>query len=76
MKEKPNGSQYSMLITPETNRKIDEPTSSSRLSRSSEWATERTGGRSNSRGITDQSLASSSGIAAKPAITCSDWVSE
>ena len=65
-----------MLITPVTNRKIDEPTSSSTLSRSSEWATERTGGRSKSRGITDQSFASRIGIAAKPAIRCSDCVSE
>jgi hypothetical protein len=64
------------LITPEASRKIDEPTSASRLSRSSACATERVAGRSNSRGMTDQSFASSSGISAKPAITCSDWVSE
>ena len=45
------------------------------MSRSSAWAGLRTGGHSNSFGITDHSFASRIGNAARPSVTCSPWVS-
>ena len=46
------------------------PTSSATLRRSIAWAGERTGGNWNSRGMTDHSLASTTGTSARPSITC------
>ena len=51
------------------------PTSSASPARSSACATDRTAGRSNSCGITAQSLASRIGIAARPLTMCRPWVS-
>lgn len=50
------------------------PTSSSRVSRSSTWASERAGGQSNSFGSTDQSLPSTTGMSTIPSVTCRPWV--
>ena len=50
------------------------PTSSSRLSRSTACAGERTGGHSNSFGATDHSLASTTGTSASPSSTCRPWL--
>lgn len=64
-----------MLSTPVTNSNSAPPTSSSSEIRSSAWASERTGGRVNSLGTTDHSLASSTGIRTSPRVTCTPCVS-
>ncbi len=51
------------------------PTSSSSDNRSSPPARFRTAGHANSRGITDHSLASSTGIATSPIVVCNPWLS-
>ena len=51
------------------------PTSISSETRSSNWAIDRAGGQVNSRGITDQSFASTIGIRIRPSPTCSPWLS-
>ena len=51
------------------------PTSISRETRSSTCAIDRDGGQANSRGITDQSLASTIGIRTSPSPTCRPWLS-
>ena len=51
------------------------PTSSSSDSRSTAIAGLRSGGQANSRGMTDQSFASSTGTATIPTLTCRPWVS-
>ncbi len=50
-------------------------TSSATVSRSKPSDALRTGGHANSRGITDQSFASTTGITASPTLTCSPWLS-
>ncbi len=64
-----------MFSTPVTISKRTPPTSISSETRSSSWATDRAGGTTNSRGITDHSLASTTGINTKPSPTWSPWVS-
>ena len=49
------------------------PTTISSVTRSSAWASERDGGQANSRGITDQRFASTTGIIARPRPTCRPW---
>ncbi len=51
------------------------PTSMSSETRSISWAIERAGGQVNSRGITDHSLANTTGIKISPSPTCTPWVS-
>ncbi len=63
-----------MFSRPVPKTKTLPPTSSASESRSSACAAPRTGGHSNSFGITDQSFASRIGIAARPLITCRPWV--
>jgi len=43
--------------------------------RSTAWATEVTGGKTNSRGMTDHSLASTTGMSTRARVTCTPWVS-
>ena len=57
------------------NWKIAPPTRPSSDSRSSALAGLATGGHANSFGMTDHSLASSSGTAMIPTTVCSDWLS-
>ena len=60
---------------PVTNSNSAPPTSRASESRSRACAGLRTGGHSNSRGITDHSFASSTGNSASPIETCRPWVS-
>ncbi len=69
-----NAYQYWMFSTPVTNWNTVLDTSSAIESRSIACAGEATGGHTNSRGITDHSLASTNGIATSPTLTCSPWV--
>ena len=64
-----------MFSTPVTISNRIPPTSITSDTRSSSWATDRTGGHANSRGITDHSLASTTGINTRPSPTCSPWLS-
>ena len=64
-----------MLSTPVANSNSPEPTSSRTASRSIDCAGLPTGGHANSRGITDQSFASSTGIAISPTVMCAPWLS-
>ena len=63
-----------MLRIPVANSNSAPPTSSASDRRSSTWAGLRTGGHSNSFGITDHSFASTIGNAARPIVTCNPWV--
>jgi hypothetical protein len=56
------------------NKKTALDTSSAIATRSIASAGDATGGQANKRGITDQSLASSSGMAASPTLTWRPWV--
>lgn len=64
-----------MFSTPVTISNRTPPTSISSETRSSSWAIERDGGHAKSRGITDHSLASTTGISTSPSPTCSPWLS-
>ena len=64
-----------MFATPVANRKPVLATSSAIAARSIPSAGVRTGGHWNSRGMTDHSFASSTGIATSPAFTCRPCVS-
>ena len=46
------------------------PTTRTRLTRSRNWATDRHGGQSNSLGMTDHSLARTTGTSTRPSMTC------
>ncbi len=70
-----NAYQYCAFITPVTNWNTVLATSRAIESRSIACAGDATGGHSNSRGITDHSLASTNGIATSPTLTCSPCVS-
>ncbi|CNY43406.1 Uncharacterised protein [Mycobacterium tuberculosis] len=63
-----------MLSTPVTIWNRIPPTSISTDNRSSTWAIERAGGHTNSRGIPDHNLASTTGMITSPSPTCSPWV--
>ena len=60
---------------PVANRKIVLATSRPIVARSIACAALVTGGQANSRGITDQSFASSHGTATSPTLTCRPWLS-
>ena len=64
-----------MFSTPVANSNSAPPTSSRIEMRSSACAAVATGGHANSLGMTDHSLASSTGIAISPIVTCRPWVS-
>jgi hypothetical protein len=57
------------------NSKIALPTSARTARRSIAWDGLRNGGHPKSRGATDHSLASSSGTATMPTVTCRPWLS-
>ena len=63
-----------MLSTPVTISNRMPPTSISSETRSRTWAIERDGGQTNSRGITDHSFASTTGIRINPNPTCRPWL--
>src|SRR3954451_20250204 len=63
-----------MFRTPVANSNTALETSSAIASRSTACAALATGGHANSRGITDPSFASSTGIAASPTLVCRPWV--
>ena len=63
-----------MFATPVASRKPVLATSSATAARSIASAGVRAGGHWNSRGMTDQSFASTTGMATRPAFTCSPWV--
>ena len=64
-----------MFISPVTISNRIPPTSMSSVARSNAWATDRAGGHTNSRGITDQSFANTTGTRTSPSPTCRPWVS-
>jgi hypothetical protein len=59
---------------PVANSKSAPPTRPTSDSRSSRCAGLRRGGHANSRGATDQSLASSRGTVTMPTVTCTPWL--
>ena len=63
-----------MFSTPVTISNSTPPTSINSDTRSMTLATERAGGHVKSRGITDQSLASTTGIMISPRPTCRPWL--
>ena len=64
-----------MFISPVTISNRIPPTSISSVARSNACAGDFTGGQANSRGITDHSLASTTGTRTSPRPTCRPWVS-
>ncbi len=60
---------------PVVNSNSAPPTRRSSEIRSRAWVTERAGGRVNSLGTTDHSLASRTGTSARPSVTWTPWVS-
>ena len=63
-----------MLRIPVANSNTAPPTRRSRLARSSRLASDRSGGQANSLGMTDHSLASSTGTSANPSRTWVPWL--
>jgi len=64
-----------MFISPVTISNRIPPTSISSVARSNACAGDFTGGQANRRGITDHSLASTTGTRTSPRPTCTPWVS-
>ena len=63
-----------MFSTPVTISNRMPPTSISSETRSSSWAIDRAGGQAKSLGITDHSLASTTGTMIRPSPTCRPWL--